>query len=202
MLSRVDFAGYSFLMESFVNPWGRDDAILSEIHNGKFSEPESLRLWLFAVTRTKPNTIVLDVGAYSGLFSLLAAASKSDIRLVAFEPSSVTYGRLVQNIMWNSMDLRVVPANLAVSDKSGIVILAHQYGLYTMSPGEGINGAADSDHTQSIPAINLDILLEQRDRRPPGLNSAAVPIGPFDAIGPIKIDVEEQEVAVLRVRQK
>jgi FkbM family methyltransferase len=198
MLSKIDFAGASFLMENFVNPWGRDDVNLDEIHNKSFTESESLRLWLFAVSKTGPNTIVLDVGAYSGLFSLLAVAAKGDIRSVAFEPSSVTYGRLVQDIIWNSMDLRVVPANLAVSNKLGTVILSHQYGPYTMSSGETVGAAADVDHTQCVPAIKLDVLLEARNRRPPGLNSAAVPIDPFDAIGPIKIDVEGHEVAVLQ----
>src|SRR5262249_3870869 len=154
-----------FMMESFVNSWGRDDVILEEIHTERFSEPESLCLWLFAVSRSRPNSLVLDVGAYSGLFSLLSAASRSDIRSIAFEPSVATYALLLSNVTWNYMDLRVVPANLAVSHQRTDVILSHQYGIYTMSPGDGIAGATDADHTQYISAVHLDALLKPREQR-------------------------------------
>jgi hypothetical protein len=96
------------------------------------------------------------------------------------------------------MDLRIVAVNLAASDKPETVIMSHPFGIYTMSSGERLNGAVDADHTQAATAVHLDSLLAPAGRLPFALNSAAIPIGPFDGIGPIKIDVEEHEPAVLR----
>ena len=182
-------------MESIIYPWGRDDQVIDHIHAGTFDELESLRLWLFAISMAPLNYLALDVGAYSGLYSLLAAASRPDIKSVALEPGTITYGRLARNISWNSMELQIIAANLAASDTSGPVTLPHAYGIFSMNSGDGLKQSV-VDHTEGATAIRLDELLEPK--LPHYLNTKATPVHPFSGIAAIKIDVEGLETAVLR----
>jgi FkbM family methyltransferase len=197
VLTELSFAGGTVLMESFDNPWGSDDPITDQICKGEFDEQESLRLWAFALSTAPAHTTVLDVGAFAGLYSLLAARIRPDARSVAFEPATMTYGRLTKNILWNKLDTNVVAANLAVSDTTAIVTLPHAFGLYTLSPGEKLD-RSDVDHTEAATTVILDALMEERSRRPHFLNSVAIPVEPMPSISAIKIDVEGHEPAVLR----
>jgi FkbM family methyltransferase len=196
-LSKLDFAGCAFLMESFINPWGRDDPIVDDVLAGKFDEVETLSRWTFTASFAPPYSLVLDIGAYTGLFSLIAVETHPTIRSVAFEPATITFGRLARNIQWNRMDTRVIPVNLAASDISGTSILPHRWGIYTMSPGEGFE-QTEIDHTEAVTTLQLDSLLEPCERLPHFLNSRSVPAAPISIIAAIKIDVEGHEGAVLR----
>lgn len=196
-LSRVHFLERSFLMESFIDPWGEDDPILGQIHSGTFDECQTLGLWGFLITSAPEGSIMLDVGSYAGLFSLVATSLRDDVKCVAFEASTVTFGRLASNITWNKRDLMIIPANLAVSLKAGHIRFPHAFGIYSMSPGEAVDSHQQIDHTQTATAIRLDSLLSGPDELPDYLNSKAVPFGPFHSIAAIKIDVEGHEISVL-----
>jgi FkbM family methyltransferase len=84
-----------------------------------------LRLWAFAVRAAPANSVVLDVGAFAGLYSLVATSVRIDVRAIAFEPATMTYGRLARNILWNQLDMRVIAANLAVSDQAASITFIH-----------------------------------------------------------------------------
>jgi FkbM family methyltransferase len=138
---------------------------------------------------------MVDVGAYTGLFSLLTATLRPDVRAVALEPATVTFGRLVHNILWNGYDLQILPANLAAWDATEVLRLPHQFGIYSMSPGETPLRTV-ADHTQRVGAIPLDALLSIDDT-PDYLNSRHMPLHPFTGITAVKIDVEGNEPRVL-----
>lgn len=61
----------------------------------------------------------LDIGAFTGSYTLAAAAANPLIRCVAFEPVVAVYERLVQNVALNGYANRVKTVNAAVSDASG-----------------------------------------------------------------------------------
>ena len=138
VVSELSFAGRKVLIECFDNIWGCDDPITAQICDGEFDEQESLRLWAFAVSSAPANATVLDVGAFAGLYSLVAAKIRPDVKAIAFEPSTMTYGRLARNVLWNKLDTRVVAANLAVSDEAATISLPHAFGLYTLFPESGL----------------------------------------------------------------
>jgi FkbM family methyltransferase len=65
----------------------------------------------------------VDVGANTGIFSLIACATNSAIRVIAFEPVPEIYGRLVTNVATNGFHGRCHPVQKAVSDVLGIARL-------------------------------------------------------------------------------
>ncbi len=201
-LSRIEFLDSGFLLATFIDPWGEDDPITKQIHDGTFDEGETLNYWTFFTAHASPGAVVIDVGAFVGLFSFVATALRSDIKAVAFEASAVTFGRLVNNIGWNGFDLRVVPVNLAASSKRDFITFPHAFGIFSMSPGESINSTQQPDHTQTSATIPLDLMLEPTGRLPDYLNSKAIPFGPLNAVAAIKIDVEGHELFVLEGSRK
>jgi FkbM family methyltransferase len=67
----------------------------------------------------RPGDVFVDVGANIGLFTLIAASCVGPKgKVVAFEPTTVTYARLVENIRLNNLS-NVSCVNLALSDRSG-----------------------------------------------------------------------------------
>jgi FkbM family methyltransferase len=174
----------------------QDDPILDQILNDKFDEHKSLEFWTFMALSAKPRALFLDIGAFSGIFSLVATAANSNLKVIAFEPSAVTFGRLAQNIRINGMDLRVIPVNFAASNVSSLITFPHRYGIFNLCPGECID-QSQIDHTQTASAIKVDQLLSPIDSLPCYLNSKGIPLHPFSVIDGIKIDVERHEPQVL-----
>ena len=52
---------------------------------------------------------VYDVGAFSGVFALAAIAANDKCRVMAFEPSFVTFARLLVNIQANGFGGHIAP---------------------------------------------------------------------------------------------
>jgi FkbM family methyltransferase len=72
----------------------------------------------------RPGDSFVDVGANIGLFTLIAAACVGPKgRVIAFEPTRVTYTRLVDNVQLNGFS-NVNCVNSALSDRSGQLDLA------------------------------------------------------------------------------
>lgn len=67
--------------------------------------------------------LFVDVGANTGIFSLIACATNSGIRVIAFEPVPEIYERLVTNVTINAFQDRCHSVQKAVSDVPGITRL-------------------------------------------------------------------------------
>lgn len=185
----------SILMESIVNPWGEDDNVVGAFMTDTFAEPVSLKFWQLLVSGAQASELIVDVGAYTGIFSLFAAKLHKARKIVGFEPSAVTYGRYVQNIALNRVYSHIVPCNLAAATAAQTLIMPHVWGHYTLCSGESMNSAA-MDHTQPAYGLPLDCLLEPSPASH-YLNSASNSIWPFSRVAAIKVDVEGEELAVL-----
>lgn len=184
-------------MQSVIDSWGEDDPIISQLVAGTFDENETLLLWAYLASTATPGDIVVDVGAYAGLFSFVALAQNPKIRAIAFEPASATYGRLVSNIILNKFDTRVCAAHLATWSEEALLELPHRYGLYSMCPGETILADTDVDFVEKVSSVPLDCLIDNANSKPGALGSIALGVGPVKGIRAIKIDVEGAELSVL-----
>lgn len=149
-----------------------DDRMVIHIANGDGFEPQSLSAWANLVQRGR---VALDIGAYTGLYSIVAAMRGADVW--ALEPMPANFWRLGVNCDINKQ--RVMALAVAASDRDGLTKL--HFSRHTpLTTGASIE-AGIKGHTDEITVncITVDSL---------NLKDVAA----------IKIDVERHEVAVLR----
>lgn len=91
----------------------RGDRVVNKILEQGSFEPDTLLVWK---TMCKPGGIALDIGAYNGLFAIIAA--HCGCQSFAFEPMPFNHHRLLQNVALNNV--RVVPSSSLVSDVVGM----------------------------------------------------------------------------------
>src|SRR5207253_10176338 len=75
----------------------------------------------FVLDYLRPGDVFIDVGANIGVYSLLASTIP-DVEIVAFEPATLAYQRLLENVRINGLH-QVSAHNLAISsaDRNGYV---------------------------------------------------------------------------------
>lgn len=150
-----------------------DDRICGHIKAGHDFEPITLECW-YDVIRRGPIGWVIDVGAYSGLFSI--AAAKSGHRALAVEPLVELQERIAANATHNHVRDHIVIVPAAATNYSGEI-------------GIGVN---DKVHLTS----GASVLRKSNQRIVPAWR-----VDDFDPddlpINAIKIDVERAEMQVL-----
>lgn len=148
-------------------------------------EPGTIDLFYRLATRAG---VVLDIGAYVGFFSLVAALANRNARVFAFEPMAAIHRRLVENIERNQLR-NVECLNAAVSDSSGTGRLffsqaALAEGLPTSSSlSESFMAGAPGLTGVDVPLLTIDDFAESRA---------------LARVDLIKIDTETTEPSVLR----
>lgn len=92
--------------------------------NGLFNSFENETGWIWKIL-AKESEVIFDIGANTGIYSLTAKALNSKAKVVAFEPSTNTFNKLVKNNDINNYD--IVCAPIALSDESGYSIFYDSY---------------------------------------------------------------------------
>jgi len=130
----------------------------------------------------RPVRIFFDVGANEGQTSRAARLAFPDAKLYAFEPYPATFQKL-QDLA--TSDGRVIPHNLALSDRDGTVpLLVYGSLLNSLHANSPYNARFDTSlkDTVCVKCTTLDGFCEEND---------------ISAIDVLKIDTEGHEVAVL-----
>lgn len=148
------------------------DRMVLHVMNGRGYEGESLDAWSKLIV---PGTVALDIGAYTGLFSIVAAMRGATA--VAFEPMPANRWRLAINIALNKVGVQVMP--IAVSDYTGLAEL-HYNPNVELTTGASLEWGLTDKHTKrlSVACSTVDAL-------------------DFKNVGAIKIDVERHEASVI-----
>jgi FkbM family methyltransferase len=130
--------------------------------------------------------VILDVGANTGFFTLLACAANPNARVVAFEPVPRIYARLGAHIALNGWTERCEARNVAVAGESGTTTLHVPLGEIPYSASMDPNGfwGVPGDLIQ-VPVVTID--------------EAMAGISGIDLV---KIDVEGFEDQVLAGMQR
>ena len=160
-----------------------DDAIALQYlwSGGSLSEPISFEIWKILA---KNSRCTLDVGAYTGFYSLIASCvSKS--KVYSYEPVSFIYARLASNAMLNGFS-QIKFENIAVSNNIGALDIGIRFGPKIFSSGSSIV----EDQLQKAPILQSTRTdtLDARHKK--------------DAVDLIKIDVEGAETMVLEGMQE
>ena len=160
----------------------QDDSIALHLRRGKQFEPETLEQW---ASICRKGGVVVDVGCYTGLFSMVAA--KQGCAVTAFEPMPRQFARCLQNFDLN--DVEVDLRNACASEKSGRAELKFNPKVAFLTSGaslvrpSGGTGAPDECTPIDVDAVAIDDLALRQCTA-------------------IKIDVERGEPLVLRGARK
>lgn len=178
---RIPVGSRSFLMQHHGHQI-ENELFWSGVRGGW--EPQSLRIWQ---ELARSATTVLDIGANTGLFSLVAKAASPDATVIAFEPVKRVWERLVANEALNEFNF--VAENLAVSNASGTVTLyddGQDLPLSASLQKDFPSLSSEASKTE-VASVTVDDYLEKH------------PLG-TEALTPdlVKIDVEGHEAEVVQ----
>ena len=140
-------------------------------------EATSLQTW--ASLCRGQSGLLLDIGANTGSYSLLAGSVAPAARIVAFEPVPYNLTLLRRNLALNDFPVEVEAA--AVTARSGPVTL-HDASPGALNYSASIEGQGEGAVTYEVAGVSLDAWLESAGDQ---------------SIGAVKIDVEGHEAAVL-----
>lgn len=180
--------------DGFVMFSNADDIVAAHYfyHGPASFEHGTLKLWCQLARNSR---WIYDVGAFTGVFALAAVASNPDCRVIAFEPSFVSYSRLLVNIQANGFGGHIGPVQAGLGAAVGELSLRHSAGVYVMGSNETFvpDKIADPWFVEQVPIYSLDHLLaHQHDLR----SKLIIPTN-FEGADLIKIDVEGFEPEVL-----
>ncbi len=164
-----------------------DDWVTNQVFwkGWKAYEPGTIDLFYRLAARS--NTI-LDIGAYVGFFSLVAALANRNARVYAFEPMEAIHRRLLENVERNKLK-NVECLNAAVSDSTGTARFffsqaAFAQGLPTSSSlSESFMAGAPGLTGVDVPLLTIDGFTSDRD---------------LSRVDLVKVDTETTEPSVLR----
>lgn len=141
-------------------------------------EKTSLRLWhqLCADSET-----ILDVGANTGVYALLAKTTNPRANVFAFEPVDRVFAKLVTNVELNGYEITCIEKAASNSDGKAIIYDTPSVHTYSVTVNTNRMGAPDAFPVE-IQTTTLDTFVNEY-----GLSSVDL----------IKIDVETHEAEVL-----
>lgn len=135
--------------------------------------------FLFIHYYLRKNSIVFDIGANMGFYSIWMSRSVCELgKIHSFEPNTENFNRLSHNILVNQFNGQFIPNKLAVSSKNGKMKMTNGF--------DGENHLVDSNFGGSssiIDVVCLDYYCNQHK---------------INKIDFIKIDVEGFELDVLK----
>lgn len=143
-------------------------------------EPVSMRLWM---QLCRASRVILDIGANTGIYSLVAQAINADAKVFAFEPVGRIFGRLVANRDLNGYEIHCVRAAAANFDGTATIYETLTEHLYSVTVNRNLNSPDTPTVAVQVQAQRLDTFLN---------SLPAVP-----GIDLMKLDVETYEPEVL-----
>ncbi|MEM7359292.1 MAG: FkbM family methyltransferase [Pseudomonadota bacterium] len=168
----------SFCMQSD----GRDSiASRLYLYGPQSFEYDSLRIFSLILNFQSVRT-VLDIGANTGVYSLVASAQRPDCKVYAFEPMPGIYSRLSKNVKSNAFS-NLHSHNLALSDKNGSLEFYYRPAITVPTGGSAAKSDWPDTEKVDVPCVSLDFFHEKEG---------------LDKIDLIKIDTEMTEPVVLK----
>lgn len=161
-----------------------DDYVVLQCHYGHWEE-ESRKLWINILENIKID-IVLDIGAYTGIYALIAQCVDENVDIYTFEPLDYNFKRVVKNCELNSFN-NIKNYNVAVSNTEADLQFEFNHCNHAMTTGGKISVNGDSNNLTkcNVKSIIIDNILQYKGKTIL-----------------LKIDVEGFEIDALRGMKK
>ncbi|EMR03704.1 FkbM family methyltransferase [Cesiribacter andamanensis] len=143
-------------------------------------EKESLGIW---VALCQNATTILDIGANTGIYALIAKTVNPHSRIYAFEPVKRVYEKLVANNTLNGYDILCLEKAVSDADGEAIIYDLPSEHVYSVTVNKNLNAPTTSTIETRIRTIKLASFIEENG---------------LDSIDLIKVDVETHEPEVLK----
>lgn len=140
-------------------------------------ESKSMELW---IRLSKMSNTILDVGANTGVYSLVSGAVNQAARIYAFEPMPAVFERLSENLRLNSFNIQ--PCDIAASNANG------QTSFYVDNTEFTYTASLNKMHQSGSKKIEIPVKTRS-------LDSFVTENGLRPEL--VKIDVERHEPAVI-----
>lgn len=130
--------------------------------------------------------VVLDIGANTGFYSLIAAFSSDTAKIYAFDPYPPAQKLLKNNLVLNKVSERVTMVPLAISnlnDEADLFVPTGEHGLIETSSSLNRNFRKTHSEVFRVTVSTLDHFVKENN---------------LDSVDLIKLDVENQEHLVLQ----
>lgn len=143
-------------------------------------EPETTRLFFRLAQQA---SVTVDVGAYVGYYTLLAAHANPDGRVIALEPLPAIYERLLGHVALNKLKGVECVRAAAGAEEGTASFYHHQDGLPTSSSlSHAFMGDGEEVVATTVPVVTIDGVLRRCG---------------VDRLDLLKMDTESTEPAVL-----
>jgi len=148
-------------------------------------EKMSLQLW---IKLCKNAEIIFDIGANTGLYSLIAKTVNPAAKVFSFEPVNRVYEKLIQNCELNNFQ-DIVCKQIAVSNYDGEATIYDPLTehIYSVTVNKDLNPPQTESYEVKVPTIKLSTFISSENIRKLDL---------------MKIDVETHEPEVLEGMEK
>lgn len=130
----------------------------------------------------KSSDVIFDIGAYNGLYSILAATINPDANIYAFEPTPSTFNILKRNVLVNNLE-NIDISNMALSNIQGRAQFYLPMDSTLPSDASLLKGFRPDSKVVDVRVETIDDFVQKND------------IGKIDLI---KLDVEAVEPLVLQ----
>jgi len=142
-------------------------------------EKESLKLWINLCQRS---IVILDIGANTGVYSLVAKTVNNQAKVFAFEPVRRIFQKLSDNIALNKYDITSVEAAVSNTDGTSKIYNTDSEHTYSASLGRKMNIDESRILQTNIKTIRLSSFIKRNN---------------LTRIDLMKVDVEMHEAEVL-----
>lgn len=158
---------YAFALRTMYSgrglPWAVHDETIRIDPDARHLVPHESEpaLYRFLRDSLRPGDVVLDVGAFVGIYALLEARWTGDRgRVVAIEPTVSSAALARRHFAWNPEGKRVTLVEAAVSDRASVAQL-HTYDAQSMPYSNSLAPAADvqgAGHLETVQVTTIDAI--------------------------------------------